>query len=98
MDIAPKNENDSSVDQEEFLVYHYYHRITKKYIINVDEKDNIFCGRYLYDDGKLPFESAQHYSRDDRFWGESIPERTAWLKAYKSEIWQDILSGAMMNS
>jgi len=98
MDIAPKNENDRSVDQGEFIVYHYYHRITKKYIINVDEKENIFAGRYLYDDGKLPFESAQHYSRDDRFWGEGIPERSAWLKAYKSEIWQDILSGAMMNS
>ena len=67
-DIAPKNENDRSIEQNEIVLYHYYHRITKRYMINVNEIDNIFVGRYLYDDGKLPFECAQHYSRLDRFW------------------------------
>lgn len=97
-DMMPKNENDKSIDQSEYILHHYYHRVTKKYIIIVNEKHIIFEGRYLYEDGKLPFVSAQHYSRDDRFWGEGICERTAWLKAYQSEIWQDILSGAEMNS
>lgn len=81
-----------------YTVYHYYHRVTKKYIINVDEIDDIFIGRYFYDDGKLPFESAQHYTRDDRFCGEGIPERVAWNKATQSELWQDIIVGSQMNS
>lgn len=98
VDLAPKNENDRSINQDELIIYHYYHRLTKRYILNVNETHNIFVGRYLYDDGKLPFECAQHYTRTDRFWGEGIPERVAWNKAYQSEIWQDILSGAQMNS
>jgi len=98
IDLTPKNENDVSVDQNEYVVYHYYHRILKKYLICIDEKELIYDGRYLYDDGKLPFACAQHYTRNDRFWWEGIPERVAWNKAYQSEIWQDILAGAMMNS
>jgi hypothetical protein len=98
LDIYPKNENDRSIDQNEFIIYHYYHRVTKKYIINVDEREIIFNGRYLYNDGKLPFESAQHYSKNDRFWGEGIPARMGWNKAFRSEIWQDILAGSQMNS
>lgn len=67
-DIMPKNENDRSLEQTEYIVYHYYHRILKKYIINVNEEYNIFEGKYLYDDGKLPFGCCQHYTRNDRFW------------------------------
>jgi hypothetical protein len=98
IDLKPKNENDSSIDRTEIMLYHYFHRGTKKYIINANEMENIFEGRYLYDDGKLPFVNIQHYYRDDRFWWEWIYERIGYLKAYKSEIFNDILSGAMMAS
>jgi hypothetical protein len=97
-DITPKNKNDKSIEQRQIIVYHYYHRITKKYIIFINEAVIIFNGRFLYDDGKLPFENIQHYTRADRFIGEGIPERVFWMKAYKSEIWQDILNGASMSS
>ena len=98
IDMKPKNQNDSSIDRTEIILYHYFHRGTKKYIINANEMQDIFEGRYLYDDGKLPFVNIQHYYRDDRFWGEGIYERIGYLKAYKSEIFNDILSGAMMAS
>lgn len=98
IDLKPKNENDQSVDFEEIILYHYYHKSTKKYIINANETTDIYEWRYLYNDGKLPFENIQHYTREDRFWGEGIPERSGWIKAYKSEVWQDILAWASMSS
>ena len=98
IDLKPKNVNDKSIDQTEIMLYHYFHRATKKYIINANEMENIYEGRYLYNDGKLPFVNIQHYLRDDRFWGEGIYERVGYLKEYKSEILMDILSGAAMSS
>ncbi len=98
VDLNPRNRNDRSIDYRQVILYHYFDRITKRYIINANEQKNIFVGRYLYDDGKLPFVNIQHYTRTDRFIGEGIPERVAYMKAYKSEIFQDILSGAAMSS
>ena len=97
-DVNPKNLNDSSIDVRRVILYHYFHRITKKYLIMANEQVLIYNGKYLYNDGKLPFVNCQHYSRDDRFWGEGIPERVQYLKVYKSEIYQDILTGAAMSS
>lgn len=98
VDWQPKNKDDNTVDLRQIIVYHYFHRITKKYMIVVNETAVIYNGIYLYDDGKLPFVNVQHYSNINRFWGEGIPERVAYLKSYKSEIFQDILSGAQMSS
>lgn len=98
LDRDPKNDKDKSVGQNEIVLHHYYHRILKKYIIVANENKIIFNGLYLYNDGKLPFEMIHHYFRSDRIWGEGIHERVAYLKAYKSEIFQDILSGAAMSS
>ena len=63
-----------------------------------NETTLIYNGLFLYNDGKLPFVNIQHYSNSNRFWGEGIPERVQWLKAYKSQILQDILQGAEMNN
>ena len=97
-DINPKNKDDKSIDVRHVVLYHYFHRLTKKYLIFANEQFLIYNGLYLYDDGKLPFVNTQHYSNSERFWGEGIPERVAFLKIYKSEILQDILTGAAMSS
>lgn len=97
-DMAEKNLESTSVDNDEVIVYHYYHRILKKYIIFANETTLILNGLYIFGDGKLPFVTAHHYFRSDRFWGEGQPERVAYLKAYKSEVFQDILAGAAMTS
>jgi len=97
-DPEPKNNNDSASTLRTIVIYHYFHRITRKYIIVSNRDHIIYNGRNLYNDWKLPFVNVQHYSNQNRFWGEGIPERVAYLKAYKSEIFQDILAGAEMAS
>lgn len=97
-DITPKNKDDKPVDQRLVVLYHYFHRTTKRYIIFANEQKIIYSGLYLYEDGKLPFVNVQHYSNSNYFWGTGIPKRIAYLKAYKSEIFQDILAGAAMSS
>jgi hypothetical protein len=97
-DINPKNKDDKSIEQRHVVVYHYFHRITKKYLIIANEAQLIFSGRYLYDDGKLPFVNIQHYTRNDRFQGEGIPERVFFLKTSKNDVWRDIMNGAAMSS
>jgi len=98
VDPLPKNENDNAVDLRQVVLYHYFHRFTKKYLIVANETQIIFNGLYLYNDWKLPFENIQHFSNVNRFWGEWYPERVAFLKAYKSEVFQDILSSSAMSS
>lgn len=97
-DPNPKNRKSGTVQQREIILYHYFHRIKKTYMIVANQDIVLYQGKYLYDDGKLPFENIQHYSAIDRFWGEGIPERIAYLKAYKSEVFQDILSGSAMSN
>ena len=97
-DITPKNKDDKPVDQRLVVLYHYFHRRTKKYIICANEHRIVYNGLYLYDDGKLPFVNVQHYGNPNYFWGEGVPARIAYLKAYKSEVFQDILSGSAMSS
>lgn len=97
-DINPKNKDDRAIDVRHVVLYHYFHRVTKKYLIMANESTLIYNGLYLYNDGKLPFVNIQHYSNSNRFWGEGIPERIQYLKIYKSEIFQDILQGAAMNN
>lgn len=97
-DINPKNKDDRAIDVRHVVLYHYFHRTTKKYLIMANETTLIYNGLFLYNDGKLPFVNIQHYSNSNRFWGEGIPERVQWLKAYKSQILQDILQGAEMNN
>ena len=98
IDPEPKNKNDEWVSNRSILLYHYFNRITKTYLIVANRKHIIYSGKYLYNDGKLPFDNIQHYTNENRFRWEWIPERVSYLKAYKSEVFQDILTGAEMAS
>lgn len=95
-DYAPKNRNDQSVQQDEIILHHYFDRITKTYLIVSDECNIIYQGIYLYNDWKIPFETVQHYPNPNCIWGRWVPQRVWYLKAYKSEILQDILVWAEM--
>ena len=96
VDYEPKNRNDQSVNQDEIILHHYFDRITKTYLIVSDECNIIYKWIYLYDDWKLPFVSVQHYPNINCIWWRGIPARIGYLKAYKSEILQDILVWAEM--
>jgi len=97
-DPSPKNKNDTATDLRTIVLYHYFHRETKVHLIVANNAHLVYEGRNLNNDWKLPFENIQHYTNQNRFRWEGIPERVAYLKAYKSEIFQDILTGAEMAS
>ena len=97
-DIAPRNKNDQAEAIRHVILYHYFNRVTKNYIIMINEAYILYNGYYFYNDGKLPFENIQHYPNPNRFIGEGIPERINYLKIYKSELFDDILQGAAMNN
>jgi hypothetical protein len=42
VDPEPKNKKDQSINQYEVIVYHYYNKTTKTYIININESHNIY--------------------------------------------------------
>jgi len=89
------NNDEQSIHQEEINIFYYFNRITKAYYIVANEENLLYSDRYYYDDGKLPFESAQHYPTDG-YWGEGVPYRVRYLRVMKGDILQDILQGANM--
>lgn len=95
-DDSEKNRNSQSIHQEEIILYYYFNRVTKAYYIVANEDKMLYQGIYLYDDGKLPFASAQHFPNDNCFYGRGLPHRLMALKVYIGEILQDMLSGAQM--
>ena len=95
-DLAPRNSNASSISWNEVIIYHYFDRITKTWLVVANEKNLLYNGIYLYDDWKLPFEMVQHYTNPNCIWWRWIPNRIRYLKAYKNEILQDILVWAEM--
>jgi len=97
-DTEPKNLNDTPQDERYVVVMHYYHRITKKYLVVANEETVILNWIYLYNDGKLPVEMVQHYTNNACIRGNWVPRRVWYLKAYKSEVLQDILTGSAMSS
>lgn len=97
-DEIPKNHNSESNSDDSCVLYYYFNRITKTYLIVANKEILLYCWYYFYDDGKLPFVNIQHYSDVNSFYAEGITTRVAYLKAYKSDIFQSILSWASLAS
>ena len=98
VDESPKNLQDRSIDHQEIIIFHYFNRVTKTYMIVANEENVLYNGYYFYNDGKLPFVNIQHYYDPNSFWSEGISGRVNYLKAYKSEVFQNILTGSAMAS
>jgi hypothetical protein len=41
-DDSPKNKNDTPIQQDYVIIHHYYHKITKKYLVVANETDIIY--------------------------------------------------------
>jgi hypothetical protein len=67
VDQDEQNKESQSIEEREIVLFHYFHRITKKYMIVANEDNVLFNGLFLYDDGKLPFVNTQHYTNVNRF-------------------------------
>ncbi|WP_180369709.1 hypothetical protein, partial [Oenococcus oeni] len=98
IDMDERNENSTSIHRQEIILYYYFNRVTKNYYIVANEDNLLIATKYLYADGKLPFDSAQHYPNENCFYGRGNPERIKDLKYYMGELLQDMFSGAEMSN
>lgn len=97
IDQNPENiEKSENISEDECILYHYFNKVTKTYLIVANWDKLLYEWYYFYEDWKLPFESIQHYSDKNSFWWEWITARVAYLKSAKSEIFQNILNWAAM--
>lgn len=92
-DDQKKNKDEYSKNQ--VVIRFYYNNLSKDYIVYApNDKLVLHKSKMLYNHGKLPIESVQHYSDENNFYGIGIPRKIKYLKWYKSEVMQAILDGA----
>jgi hypothetical protein len=92
-DEQKKNKDEFSPNQ--VVIRFYYNNLSKDYIVYApNDKLVLHRSKMLYNHGKLPIESVQHYSDENNFYGIGIPRKIKYLKGYKSEVMQAILDGA----
>ncbi len=98
-DIYPAAwQSNNVVNTDGLDIYYYYNKLTKDFWIIINKTDVLFQGKLLYSNGRLPFEAAQHYPRNDAFYGIGICQKIGYLKAYKSEMLQYMLDWASISS
>lgn len=80
------------------VLYHYFNKVTKDYIIVVNRSALLYEGKMTYRHGKLPFDVCQHYPDSACIYGISIPRKVRVPRAYKVNIMQSIMDGSRLNS
>jgi len=90
-------QNDKVTTDDEAKIRFYYNNITKDYVVYAPWiKKVIHKSKMLYNHGKFPIESCQHYTDINCIYWVWIPKKIAYLKWYKTEIMQAILDNAAM--
>lgn len=80
------------------ILYHYFNRSTKKYIIVVNRTLELYVGKIPYSDGRLPFDVCQHYPDSACMYGIGICRAARPAKAFKNNLLQSIMDGARLGS
>ena len=80
------------------VLYHYYNKTTKDYIIVINRKEILFEGKIVYANGELPFDMCQHYPDSWCLYGIGWPQRVRLWKAYKNNIAQSALRSTRLSS
>lgn len=80
------------------VLYHYFNKNTKQYVILLNKTETFFEWRLLYPDGGLPFVFCQHYPNNACMYGISIPRKVRAEKAYTNNMKQYMLDGARLGS
>jgi len=94
-----KKQNKDSCAKGQTNVRFYYNSLTKDYIIYATwPQVVIHHSKMLYNHGRLPIESCQHYTDENCLYGIGLPRKIKYLKWYKSEILQSLLNNAAMSS
>lgn len=97
-DQAEKNDNSQSIQQDQIILHYYFHRIYKTMLVVANETTIMYNWIYLYNDWKLPFVMAQHYTNPNCIWWNWVPAKIGYIKAYENEIWMNILTGSNLAS
>lgn len=90
-DPNPINRYDNTKSEDYVLLYHYHDKVKQNYIILVNEDYILYRWYNFYNDWKLPFVLAQHFTDPNCIRWRWYPDRIGYLKAYKSEMLSDIL-------
>ena len=102
LDAVPISEDNPSYGisspRGKIVVYHYYNKTTKQYIITVNKTALLYEGHIMYKNGKLPFVVCQHYPDSACIYGISTPRKVRTSKAYKNNIMQSIMDGSRMST
>lgn len=80
------------------VLYHYYNKTTKDYIIVINRKEILYEGKIVYANGELPFDMCQHYPDSGCLYGIGICQRVRLWKAYKNNIAQSALRSTRLSS
>jgi len=92
-------QNKDSFSKWQTNIRFYYNDLTKDYIVYATWPQVIIHhSKMLYNHGRLPVESCQHYTDENCLYGIGLPRKIKYLKWYKSEILQAILNNAAMSS
>ena len=93
-----KNNKDMNATWQ-VLIRFYYNNLSKDYVIYApDQQVLIHRSKMLYNHGRLPIESVQHYNDDNCLYGIGICKKVRYLKGFKSEIMQAILDNAAQST
>jgi len=94
-----QKKNKDEFAKNQVIIRFYYNSLSKDYIIYApNDKLLIHKSKMLYNHGKLPIESCQHYSDENSLYGIGIPLKIKYLKWFKSEVMQSILDNASMSA
>lgn len=80
------------------VLYHYYNKTTKDYIIVINRKEILYEGKIVYANWELPFDMCQHYPDSGCLYGIGWPQRVRLWKAYKNNIAQSALRSTRLSS
>lgn len=80
------------------VVYKYYNKVTKDYVIFANKKDELYSGKLLYKFGWLPFDLCQHYPDSQCLYGRGIPNKVRSERFYKNNLTNYLMRGAKLAS
>ncbi len=80
------------------ILYHYFNRTTKDYIIVANRTVLLYEGKIPYADGRLPFDVCQHYPDSACIYGIGICRAARPAKAFKNNQLQAIMDGSRLGS
>ena len=80
------------------VLYHYFNKQDKSYVIVANKQNVLFDGKMIYPDGKLPFDVCQHYPNNSCLYGIGIPRKVRTEKAYTNNMQQYMIDGAKLSS